>query len=255
LKVLAAQQIAGREPAILPAPDSIVFENGYIFDRRRPNTRLTFKELVKLAYLHRISLGERGFFVTPDVDFSWDAGPDKTAAGHPFLYFTQGAAIAEVTIDRFTGELSVDRADILMDIGKPINPGIARGQITGAFIQGMGWVTTEYLCYGQDGTLLSHSPTTYKIPNIQDTPAIFNVDWIDRENKVNVAGTKAVGEPPFCLGLSVWCAVKYAFREVSGRSIPQLILPASNEEIVMRLAQYEQSAREESRNHAFASES
>jgi len=254
LRALAARHIASKEPEILPSPESIVFENGYIFDRRRPNTRLSFPELVKLAYLNRISLGERGFYATPELDFSWEAGPDQTAAGHPFLYYSMGAAAAEVTIDRFTGELSVDRVDILMDVGRPINPGIARGQITGAFIQGMGWATTECLRYGEDGTLLSHSPTTYKIPNVQDTPAVFNVNWIDRENKINLAGTKAVGEPPLCLGLSVWCAVKYAFRKVSGRSIPQLILPASNEEIVMRLAYYDQQAKEESRNHAFASE-
>ena len=102
----------------------------------------------------------------------------------------------------------------------------------------MGWVTTECLRYAADGTLQSHSPTTYKIPNIQDTPRIFNVDWIDRENAINVAGTKAVGEPPLCLGIAVWCAVKYALRAVSGKEIPKLILPASNEEIVMRIAEY-----------------
>jgi xanthine dehydrogenase large subunit len=238
LKVLAAQQIAAKEPDIQPSASSIVFENGFIFDRRRPDRKLSFKELVRLAYLNRISLGERGFHATPELDFSWDAGPEGTAAGHPFLYYTQGAAVAEVTIDRFTGELLVDRVDMLMDIGKPINPGIARGQLTGAFVQGMGWSTTECLRYGEDGTLLSHSPTTYKIPNVQDTPAIFNVDWLDRENVVNVAGTKAVGEPPLCLGLSVWCAVKYALRAVCRGSIPRLILPASHEEIVMRIAEY-----------------
>jgi len=238
LTALAAQHIATIEKDVFPAPNCIVFENGNIFDKRRPNTKLKFKELVKLAYLNRVSLGERGFFATPGLDFSWVAGPEKTAAGHPFLYYTQGAAIAEVTIDRFTGDLVVDRVDMLMDIGKPINPGIARGQLTGGFVQGMGWVTTECLRYAADGTLQSHSPTTYKIPNIQDTPRIFNVDWIDRENAINVAGTKAVGEPPLCLGIAVWCAVKYALRAVSGKEIPKLILPASNEEIVMRIAEY-----------------
>lgn len=248
---IAAQHIATKVSDILPSPESIVFENGYIYDRRRPATKLSFKELVRVAYLNRVSLGERGFYATKGIDFSWEAGPDNVAAGHPFLYYTMGAAISEVTIDRFTGDLVVDRVDILMDVGRPINPGIARGQITGAFIQGMGWVTTETLRYADDGTLLSHSPTTYKIPNVQDTPSIFNVHWIERENKVNVAGTKAVGEPPLCLGLSVWCAVKYAVRSVAGKNtIPKLVLPASNEEIVMRLAEY---ADEKSHNRALAS--
>ena len=235
---LAAKLIAAKLPDIEASPSSIRFEGGFIFDRRRPDTRLTFKELVKLAYLNRVSLGERGFYATKGLDWSWDAGPEGTACGHPFLYYTQGAAVSEITIDRFTGDLNVNRVDMLMDIGKPVNPGIARGQLTGAFIQGMGWVTTECLKYAEDGTLLSHSPTTYKIPNIQDTPPVFNVNWLDKENQVNVKGTKAVGEPPLCLGLSVWCAVKYALRSLSGAQIPQLVLPATNEEIVMRLAQY-----------------
>ncbi len=247
---LAASHIASKDQTIMPSPTSIIFEDGFIYDRRRPATKIGFKELVKLAYLSRVSLGARGFYATQGIDFSWEAGPEKTAAGHPFLYYTQGAAVAEVTIDRFTGELKIDRVDMLMDIGKPVNPGIARGQLTGAFIQGMGWVTTECLKYADDGTLLSHSPTTYKIPNVQDTPEVFNVDWIEAENPVNVAGTKAVGEPPLCLGLSVWCAVKYALSSVSGNEIPKLILPATNEEIVMRLAEYTQSAEEKARNHA-----
>lgn len=247
LSELAAQQIATKVADILPSPTSIVFENGYIYDKRRPKTKLSFKELVKLAYLNRISLGERGFYATQGLDFSWEAGPEKTAAGHPFLYYTQGAAVSEVSIDRFTGELKVDRVDILMDIGKPINPGISRGQLTGAFVQGMGWVTNECLRYADDGTLLSHSPTTYKIPNIQDTPEVFNVNWIDFDNKINVVGTKAVGEPPLCLGLSVWCAVKYAMRSVCAQNtIPQLILPATNEEIVMRLTEHEKASKKQS---------
>lgn len=256
LTELAAKHIASKIADIEASPSSIRFEGGYIFDRRRPETRLTFKELVKLAYLNRVSLGERGYYATKGLDWSWDAGPEGTASGHPFLYYTQGAAVSEVSIDRFTGELKVDRVDILMDIGKPVNPGIARGQLTGAFIQGMGWVTTETLIYAEDGTLLSHSPTTYKIPNIQDTPAVFNVNWLDRQNPVNVKGTKAVGEPPLVLGLSVWCAVKYALRSLLSKSIviPQLTLPASNEEIVMRLAQYGSYAVTDSKDNAKSGE-
>jgi xanthine dehydrogenase large subunit len=142
-----------------------------------------------------------------------------------------------VVIDRFTGMMRVLRSDLLMDIGKPINPGIDRGQIIGAFVQGMGWCTTEELRYNDKGLLLSHSPTTYKIPNIQDVPEIFNVEWIDNDtNTVNIRGSKAVGEPPLLLGLSVWAAVKNALSFVTNGDRPTLKLPATNEEIVMRIA-------------------
>lgn len=234
---VAAVHLAAKEMDLLPSPTTIVFQDGHVWDRRRPHTKLTFKDLVKKAYHERVSMGERGFYATPGIDWTWEAGPEKLASGNPFRYFTTGGAVCEVTIDRFTGDLTVDRADLLMDVGTPINPGIARGQIIGAFIQGMGWVTTEDLRYGADGLLLSHSPTTYKIPNIQDTPAVFNCSWLDHKNAVNVAGTKAFGEPPLLLGIAVWAAVKNALRYVAQGQIPELKLPACNEEIVLRLSE------------------
>lgn len=236
LKIFAAEYLAAKEVDLERSPTSIVFKEGFIFDERRPEHKITWKELILSAHRHRISLGERGFYATQGIDWSWESGPEKVASGHPFLYFTTGGAVAEVLIDRFTGELKVERVDMLMDIGRPINPGIARGQLTGAFIQGMGWVTTEELVYGDKGQLLSHSPTTYKIPNIQDTPTTFNVNWIDVENPVNVKGSKAVGEPPLCLGLSVWAAVKHALSCVSREAAQRLRLPATNEQIVMALS-------------------
>jgi len=130
--------------------------------------------------------------------------------------FTQGAAVAEVLIDRFTGQLSVPRADLLIDIGKSINPGIDRGQITGGFIQGMGWVTTEELCYDDKGDLLSHSPTTYKIPAIGDVPQDFRITVLENsDNQQNIHSSKAVGEPPLLLGVSVWAAAKMALSAFS----------------------------------------
>jgi xanthine dehydrogenase large subunit len=143
-----------------------------------------------------------------------------------------------VLIDRFTGELKVLRSDVLMDIGKPINPGVDRGQLVGGFIQGMGWVTTEDLRYSKTGELLSHSPTTYKIPNINDLPEEFHMDWIEQDNVINVAGSKAVGEPPLLMAISVWCAVKHALQFVANGDIAKLKIPATNEEILMRLTQY-----------------
>ncbi len=229
----AASYFSSLEDGIVKSPDNIVFENNFIYDNRRPDGKIAFKELVVLAYRERVSMGERGFYQTPGVDFNRDTGK-----GNPFLYYTNGAAVSEVLIDRFTGELKVLRTDILIDIGKSINPGVDRGQITGAFIQGMGWVTTEELKYTDKGYLLSHSPTTYKIPNIQDTPEIFNVEFFPNEtNTVNVRSSKAVGEPPLLLGISVWTAVKNALTFVANGKIPKLNLPATNEEIVMRLAE------------------
>jgi xanthine dehydrogenase large subunit len=134
--------------------------------------------------------------------------------------------------------MRVLRSDLLMDIGKPINPGIDRGQITGGFIQGMGWLTNEELRYDAQGNLLSHSPTTYKIPNIGDVPDVFNVAWIDAENALNIRSSKAVGEPPLCLAVSVYMAVKNALHHVSGGEIPKIDAPVTGENILMRLTHY-----------------
>ncbi|HND06239.1 MAG TPA: molybdopterin-dependent oxidoreductase, partial [Candidatus Obscuribacter sp.] len=122
--------------------------------------------------------------------------------------------------------------------GKSINEGLNRGQIAGAFAQGLGWLTMEDLRYAANGALLSHSPTTYKIPGIYDLPADFKIDLLENENTVNVRGSKAVGEPPLLLGISVWTAVKHALSFVSGDAIPVLNTPASGEEILERLTAY-----------------
>ena len=209
-----------------------VFADGFVSDANDPSKKMRFADLVGVAYRSRVSLGERGFYATPRIDWDWTTG------GHPFLYFTMGVACSEVLIDRFTGETKLLRSDVLMDIGKPINPGVDRGQLTGAFIQGLGWVTTEDLQYSEDGTLLSHSPTTYKIPNINDLPEVFNVDWIEHDNPVNLYGSKAVGEPPLLMAISVWCAVKHALSFVSNGDIAKLRLPATTEEVLARLTQY-----------------
>lgn len=240
LAEVAARYFASVEAGIGDFPSNIVFDNRYVYDNRRPGRRITFHELVHMAYHQRVNLGERGFYATSGIDFDW-----KTGQGTPFLYFTTGWACSEVLIDRLTGELKVERVDVLMDIGKPINPGIDRGQMVGAFVQGMGWVTTEKLVYSPRGELVSHSPTTYKIPNIQDVPAVFNVDYLENDrNIVNIRGSKAVGEPPLLLAISVWTAVKHALSFVSNGEIPKLELPATNEEILMRITAYEKAAQQ-----------
>jgi xanthine dehydrogenase large subunit len=236
-----AAEYFSRVTGIEPDPQHIIFKAGEIFDDRAPEQRVPWHGLVKMAYLERVSLGERGFYATKGLDWDADRG-----MGTPFLYFTQGVAVSEVEIDRFTGAMRVRRSDLLMDIGESINPGIDRGQITGAFIQGMGWLTNEELRYTDDGVLLSHSPTTYKIPNIQDVPEVFNVDWIKNDqNHLNIRSSKAVGEPPLVLAISVWMAVKNALSYVTNE-IPKLHAPATGEEILMRLTAYSEGRREAS---------
>jgi xanthine dehydrogenase large subunit len=196
--------------------------------------KLPWRELVKVAYHERVALGDRGFYSTQGLDWDVDKG-----SGTPFLYFTQGTAISEVEIDRFTGMMRILRSDLLMDIGKSINPGIDRGQMTGAFVQGVGWLTTEEKRWTTEGDLLTHSPTTYKIPNIQDLPEIFNVDTVENEaNTVNIRSSKAVGEPPLLLAISVFMAVKNALSFVSNGAIPKINAPATGEEILKRVTEY-----------------
>src|SRR5262249_6174871 len=122
--------------------ERIEFADGFVFDRRDAGRRLSFRDVVSKAYDRRVDLGARGFYATPGVDFNRETGE-----GTPFFYYTTGAAVAEVLIDRFTGELRVERVDLLMDLGRMINPAIDRGQVIGGFVQGMGWVTTEALVY------------------------------------------------------------------------------------------------------------
>ena len=244
---VVAQHFASTETGMGAYPDRIVFADGYIYDSRKPSRRITFAEAVNLSYRERVSLGERGHYATSGIGFDWSLGQ-----GAPFLYYTNGCAVSEVEIDRFTGDMRVLRTDILMDIGQSINPGLNRGQIVGAFVKGMGWLTTEDLRYTRNGALLTHSPTTYKIPNIYDLPATFICNTIQNDNKVNVRGTKAVGEPPLVLGISVWAAVKNALSYVSGESIPTLNTPACNEEILSRLTYYKRLLeRQDNNNHAF----
>jgi xanthine dehydrogenase large subunit len=219
-------ELTGKSPA-----GEFVFVDGWVFSSREPKKRIRFADLVKEAYYNRIALMDTGYFKYPGIHY------DKTTGkGSPFFYFTQGVAASEVQIDRFTGELKVLRTDILMDLGRPINAGLDYGQCTGGFIQGMGWVTTENTYY-EKGFLVAHSPSTYKIPNIQDIPRIFNVDFIENlGNDKNLRGTKAIGEPPLLLGISVWTAVKDALYHLHSGPEPLVLkLPATHEEIFSHL--------------------
>jgi xanthine dehydrogenase large subunit len=235
LAEVAARKLASEDPS----PAHVCFENAQVFDSRLPTAWLSFRELVGLAHEERINLGERGFFATPDIDFDW-----QTGKGTPFRYYTTGAAAAEVLIDAFTGDVKVTRVDLLLDLGRSINPAIDRGQVTGGFVQGMGWVTTECLRYSETGELLSHSPTTYKVPAVTDLPPTFKIAFLDADNPVNLYGSKAVGEPPLLLAVCVWTAVKHALGLAAGGRIPPLNLPATNEEVLRRLAVYQEPTQE-----------
>ncbi|MBX3422736.1 MAG: xanthine dehydrogenase molybdopterin binding subunit [Pirellulaceae bacterium] len=229
LASFVARTFTKPELGLCESPSNVVFHDGWVYDDRCPNdSRISFAELSKRARLERIDLGARGFYKTPGVDFNRDTGK-----GNPFLYFTQGAAVAEVSIDRFTGQLQVQQVDILMDIGQSINPGIDQGQIFGGFVQGMGWVTAEALIYDDQGRLLSHSPTTYKIPAITDIPPVLRCSFFENsDNVLTVGRSKAVGEPPLLLAVCVWAAAKDALRRHSVISAQALTLPATGEEIL-----------------------
>lgn len=209
---------------------AVCFEDGAVFLKGEREKSLSFARLCREAFLSRVQLGDYGFYRTPGIYFDKLSGQ-----GDPFFYFTQGVACSEVLIDRLTGELEVSRVDLLMDLGRPINAALDVGQVTGAFVQGMGWCTTENLVYDDKGALLSHSPSTYKIPSIQDTPRAFDVRLVENHgNPKNVRGTKAVGEPPLLLALSVWTAVKDALHHLapSDRAL-SLPLPMTHERILL----------------------
>ncbi len=224
----------GTEPELEPSasfdPDTVRFEGGRVWLRDDPSKEISFASLCREAFLSRVQLGDYGFFKIPGIYF------DKLdGKGEPFFYYTQGVACSEVLIDRLTGELEVSRVDLLMDLGRPINAALDLGQVTGAFVQGMGWCTTENLVYDEKGALLSHSPSTYKIPNIQDTPRAFDVHLVENTgNGKNVRGTKAVGEPPLLLSVSVWTAVKDALHHLCGPERALVLpLPMTHERILL----------------------
>jgi xanthine dehydrogenase large subunit len=206
------------------------FQDGYVFHPKHLDKKIEFKYLVLEAYLNRVSLSDYAFYKIPGIEFN-----KMTGQGDAFLYFTQGAACSEVSLNRFTGEVKVLRTDILMDLGRPVNEDLDLGQISGAFIQGLGWVTTENLFYNDQGLLLSHAPSTYKIPNVQDTPREFTIKLLENdENYANVRGTKAVGEPPLLLALSAWTAINNALTYLPRyiASYPEIRIPATSENVL-----------------------
>ena len=189
---------------------------------------ISFAELAKTCFLERVSLSSTGYFATPKI--TWDRA---SASGRPFLYFAYGAACSEVTIDTLTGEMRVDRVDLLHDVGNSLNPAIDIGQIEGGFVQGMGWLTTEELVFDANGRLTTHAPSTYKIPVASDVPEDFRVAlWKSKGNKeATIYRSKAVGEPPLMLAISVFSAILNAVASLNPGRVPALDAPATPEAI------------------------
>jgi xanthine dehydrogenase large subunit len=196
-----------------------------------PKTTRGFDEVVRLAYANRIQLWSDGFYRTPKIHY------DKTTlTGRPFYYFSYGAACTEVAIDTLTGETRVLAVDILHDVGTSINPAIDIGQIEGGYIQGVGWLTSEQLVWNERGELATHAPSTYKIPATGDVPEHFKIAlWPEANREDNVGGSKAVGEPPFMLGISAWEAIRDAVAAACPQRSVVMQAPATPENVLRAL--------------------
>jgi xanthine dehydrogenase large subunit len=210
------------------AEHDIVFENNEV---RAGEERISFSELAHRAWFARISLSATGFYRTPKINY------DRSAfSGRPFFYYAYGAAVSEVVIDTLTGEYRLTRVDILHDCGDSLNPAIDMGQIEGGFIQGAGWLTSEELWWDANGELQTHAPSSYKIPTCSDVPVDFRVRMLNASpnREETIYRSKAVGEPPLMLSLSVFHAIRDAVASVSGyRKRPHLNAPATPESVLL----------------------
>jgi xanthine dehydrogenase large subunit len=211
-------------------PDSVTFANGRV---RAGGAQMSFAEAVKACYLGRISLSATGFYATPKIH--WDKARSR---GRPFYYYAYGAAVTEVATDLLTGENRILRTDILHDVGRSLNPAIDIGQIEGGFVQGAGWLTTEELVWDEAGRLRTHAPSTYKIPACADRPPVFNVALFDdgENTEDTIHKSKAVGEPPLMLAISVLMALSHALDSV-GDDYPMLDAPATPERLCLAARQ------------------
>ncbi len=238
----AARTIKGRLVAFAAEhwgvpKDQIEFLPGRV---RVGNQEILFRELIWQAYLARISLSSTGFYKTPKIH--WDRASGR---GRPFYYFAYGAAVSEVAVDTLTGEYKVERVDILHEVGRSLNPALDVGQIEGGFVQGMGWLTTEELWWDKDGRLRTHAPSTYKIPACSDRPRVFNVRLLENtENREDtIFKSKAVGEPPLMLAISVLHALSDAIASTQDYKLcPRLDPPATPEAVLTTIERLKERA-------------
>lgn len=211
------------------APADVLFVDGFV---RSGDRAMKFSELCGQAFVMQVSLSATGYYRVPKVEYDYDA-----FKGRPFYYYTYGVACSEVSIDTLTGEMKVERVDILQDAGRSLNPALDRSQVEGGFVQGMGWLTSEELVWRNDGYLVTHAPQTYKIPTSRDGPEDFRVAFFDNENiEETVHRSKAIGEPPLQLAVSVWLAIWDAVAAAGGYArAPALRAPATPEAILNAL--------------------
>jgi xanthine dehydrogenase molybdopterin-binding subunit B len=208
-------------------PDAVRIEEAAVFAAGRAGDALAFSEVVERAYMERISLAATGYYSTPGLH--WDRAAGR---GRPFHYYACGAAVSEVEVDGYTGMHTIRRVDILHDVGDSLNPGVDRGQIEGGFVQGVGWLTCEDLRWDAGGRLLTHSASTYQIPAFSDAPADFRVAFFQNAAQPSVIhGSKAVGEPPLMLAISVREAIRDAIAAFAGTGEISLPSPATCEAI------------------------
>ena len=228
----AARTIKERMAAVAAAAlgvdaSTLVFADGRI---AAGDKSMSFGELAKKTYMARVSLSSTGYYRTPKIAYD-----RATFSGRPFYYFAYGAAVSEVEIDTLSGEYRVVRADVLHDVGSSLNPAIDIGQIEGGFVQGMGWLTSEELVWDDKGRLMTHAPSTYKIPACSDVPADFRVALLPANPNVEetIHRSKAVGEPPFMLGISVFLALRDAVAACGKPGCrPPLDAPATPERVL-----------------------
>ncbi|MDB9515407.1 xanthine dehydrogenase molybdopterin binding subunit [Roseofilum reptotaenium CS-1145] len=212
----------------LYAPEDLVFAEDWIYSATNPNLKVSFDEVIGQAYLERISLSATGYYRTPNI--SWNP---QTGKGRPFHYYAYGAAVSEVQVDRFTGTFKLRKVDIVHDVGNSLHPLVDRGQIEGGFVQGMGWLTMEELVWDNQGRLRTYSPSTYKIPTIADIPENFHISLLEKAEQPGVIyGSKAVGEPPFMLAISVREAIREAIAAFGDTQQVKLASPATPEAIL-----------------------
>jgi len=216
----------------LDAPEEMVFADDWVYCRTYPSARVAFDEVVQAAYNDRVSLSATGFYRTPNI--YWNP---ETYQGRPFYYFAYGAAVSEVEIDGFTGTFKLRQVDIVHDVGESLNPLVDKGQIEGGFVQGMGWLTMEELVWDAQGRLRTHAPSTYKIPTVSEIPEKFSVTLLERAAQDGtIYGSKAVGEPPFMLAMSVREAMRAAIAAFGNNpSYVPLALPATPEATLMAI--------------------
>jgi xanthine dehydrogenase large subunit len=219
--------------------DGLVFAGWRVYHPARPERSVRFDEVAQAAHLAQVSLSATGYYRTPDISYDRVAG-----RGKPFHYYAFGAAVVEVEVSGLTGEHRVRRVDILQDVGNSLVPSIDRGQVEGAFIQGLGWLTCEEVLFDAKGRLTTHSPDTYKIPAVGDAPEDFRVALLERASQDNtIHGSKAVGEPPFMLAIGAVTALRQAIAAFGPPRTPVELASPATPEAILRAVEVARAAQ------------